>query len=214
MRISKRFEETKKESDSEDEEDVKYQRKVLKKSIGSLRRVYIEKFHGTPISLRISLLKQGAIMDNKSEDAAFFKTITSLGLSITSLENAPFMINAFVISNVYGDKSEILEQFKGHYKQQIKRNALSFIGASNLLGNPVGFMDQLGTGFHDFYYEPANGFAKGFKEGLIGSAKGTTSLMKNTVVGSVSSLGKISTSLGSAMLHLTGDDEFIGERNK
>ena len=48
-------------------------------------------------------------MDNKSDDAAFFKTITSLGLSITSLENAPFMINAFVISNVYGDKAEIIE---------------------------------------------------------------------------------------------------------
>ena len=83
-----------------------------------------------------------------------------------------------------------------------------------MLGNPLGFMDQLGTGFRDFYYEPVNGFGRGFKEGSIGLAKGTKSLMKNTLVGSVSSLGKISNSLGSAMLHLTGDDEFIGERSK
>ena len=91
-------------------------------------------------------------------DGAFYKTITSLGLSITSLENAPFLVNALEIMRVYGDKSEIKEQFKGYYKQQIKRNALSFIGASNLLGNPVGFMDQVGTGFRDFYYQPAEGF--------------------------------------------------------
>lgn len=53
-----------------------------------------------------------------------------------------------------------------------------------------------------------------FIDGSIGVMKGTGSLMKSTLVGTAGSLGKISNSLGSAMLYLTGDDEFIQERTR
>jgi vacuolar protein sorting-associated protein 13A/C len=142
--------------DSDDQND--YQRNILKKGITSLKKVYIERFHCSPLLMRISLVKHGKFEQSAMTDGAFYKTITNLGLSITSLENAPLRVNAFEIQQVYGDKSEITEQFKGYYKQQIKRNVLSFVGASNLLGNPVGFMDQVGTGFKDFYYQPAEGY--------------------------------------------------------
>lgn len=88
------------------------------------------------------------------------------------------------------------------------------MGASNLLGNPVSFLDTIGSGITDFYYEPANGFSKGIKEGSIGLVKGTKSLVKNTFVGSVGSIGKVSSSMGSVMLQLTGDDTFIENRNR
>jgi hypothetical protein len=34
-----------------------------------------------------------------------------------SLEKMPLNINAFEISHVYGDLTDIAEQFKGYYKQ-------------------------------------------------------------------------------------------------
>lgn len=91
---------------------------------------------------------------------------------------------------------------------------LSFIGASNLIGNPVGFMDAVGTGVKDFFYEPRNGFMRGPAAGTVGLMKGTQSLVKNTLVGGVGSIGKISGSLSTTMLHLTGDDQFVQQRNR
>jgi hypothetical protein len=95
----------------------------------------------------------------------------------------------------------------------IKWNAFSFLGASNLIGNPIGFINTLGTGVKDFYYEPVNGFMKGAKEGGLGIVKGTGSLFKNTFLGSVNSIGKISSSLSATVLSITGDEEFIQRRN-
>ena len=142
--------------DSDDQND--YQRTILKKGITSLKKVYIERFHCSPLQVRISLVKLGKFEQSSMTDGAFYKEIANLGLSLTSLENAPLRVNALEIQQVYGDKSEITEQFKSYYKQQIKRNVLSFVGASNLLGNPVGFMDQVGIGFREFYYQPAEGY--------------------------------------------------------
>ena len=82
---------------------------------------------------------------------------------------------------------------------------MALFGASSLLGNPISFMDTVGTGFHDFYYEPATGFKKSFKDGGMGFAKGTGSLVRSTVGGTAGSLGKVSSSIGSALLYLTGD---------
>lgn len=73
------------------------------------------------------------------------------------------------------------------------------------MGNPVNFIDTLGTGFNDFYYEPANGFKRSYKEGSMGLVKGTGSLIRNTVGGTIGSIGKVSSSIGSALLYLTGD---------
>lgn len=83
-----------------------------------------------------------------------------------------------------------------------------------MIGNPVGFLDTIGTGVNDFFYEPRNGFMKGPAQGTYGLVKGTQSLVKNTIVGSVGSIGKISGSISSTMLHLTGDDKFMMARNR
>jgi vacuolar protein sorting-associated protein 13A/C len=93
---------------------------------------------------------------------------------------------------------------------RIKWNTLSFLGASNLIGNPVKFIDTLGTGFEEFYYEPYEGFMRGgVMDGSLGIARGTASLVKNTFSASVGSIGKISSSLSAGMLAITGDDQFI-----
>ena len=81
-----------------------------------LKRIYIEKYRGSPLAIRISLIKQGKISEKEMDDLAFYRAITNLGLTITSLENAPLEINALQIDNVYGDKTEVVTQFKGYYK--------------------------------------------------------------------------------------------------
>lgn len=74
-----------------------------------------------------------------------------------------------------------------------------------MFGNPITFIDTVGTGFKDFYYEPANGFKKSYRDGGYGMMKGTGSLLRNTVGGTIGSIGKVSHSIGSALLFLAGD---------
>ena len=75
-----------------------------------------------------------------------------------SLENTPIYVNAFEINNMYGDMADIADQFKIYYKTQLKANTFRLFGGANLFGNPVGFIGTVGSGFKDFYYEPASGF--------------------------------------------------------
>jgi vacuolar protein sorting-associated protein 13A/C len=50
-------------------------------------------------------------------------------------------------------------------------------------------------------------------ETASGLYRGTKSLISNTTVGALSSLGKMSSSFSSTLLNITGDTEFIQERN-
>jgi vacuolar protein sorting-associated protein 13A/C len=74
------------------------------------------------------------------------KTVSSLGLFISSFDEAPIKLNALIVENIFGDKNEVIDQIKKHHTEKLLQNVLKFIGASNLIGNPVNFVNALGTG--------------------------------------------------------------------
>jgi vacuolar protein sorting-associated protein 13A/C len=128
----------------------------------------------------------------ESDQFSLFKQLGELYLTMTTFENAPLKINALEVSNVFGDRREVTDLFKGYYKQQLKRNMFNFLGASNLLGNPIGFLNSVSTGMKDFWYEPTQGMMIGPAETASGLFRGTKSLLSNTMMGSLDSFGKIS----------------------
>lgn len=82
-----------------------------------IRRLYIKEYIGTPIYLRVTLIKHLETQSQEENDKlSFFKTISSLGLTLTTFENAPLKINALEINNVFGDKRQVVELFKAYYK--------------------------------------------------------------------------------------------------
>jgi len=42
-----------------------------------------------------------------------------------------------------------------HYKAQLVQQLYKLVGSFEFLGNPVGLVNNLGTGVKDFFYEPA-----------------------------------------------------------
>ncbi len=82
----------------------------------------------------------------ESDDSDIFKTISSLGLVINSIDEAPIKLNALVLGNVFGNYDDVITQLRKHHSERLKWNLLKFIGASNLLGNPSNFVNALGTG--------------------------------------------------------------------
>ena len=84
--------------------------------------------------------------------------LSSLGLSFTNISNAPITLNALVIENVYGSQNVVSGLLLNHYLSNIKTNVLKLVGSTDLLGNPTDFVNTLGTGVHEFYYAPKEGF--------------------------------------------------------
>lgn len=143
------------------------------------------------------------------DDSDIFKTISSLGLVINNIDEAPIKINALVLENVFGEQSDIIELIRKHHTEKLKWNILKFIGASNLLGNPMNLVNALGTGVQDFYYEPIQGLAKGPLQLGIGIIKGTSSLVKNTFIGTIGSASKVVSSVSKGLLVLSNDRQYI-----
>lgn len=82
----------------------------------------------------------------ESEESDIFKTISSLGLVLNTIDEAPLRLNALFVGNVFGNYDDVITQIRKHYSEKLKWNLLRFIGASNLLGNPSNFVSALGTG--------------------------------------------------------------------
>ena len=132
---------------------------------------------------------------------------------MANIDSAPIKMNALVLTHVFGEDSEVTTLIKVHHTDELKRNIYRFIGASNLLGNPVNFVNSLGTGVEEFFYYPREGYVRGPLHAGIGILKGTGSLVKNTFIGAVGSAGGMLSSVSKGILHLSADKAYINNRD-
>ena len=174
------------------------------------QRIYIKEYRASPFEFEISVMNKATFEMDGSD---VFKTISSLGLVINNIDEAPIKLNALVLRNVFGNYDDVVMQIKSHHMEKLKWNLLKFIGASNLLGNPMNFVNALGTGVQDFFYQPQQGFIKGPLQGGIGIIKGTGSLVKNTFIGTIGSASKMVSSVSKGLLVLSNDKQYIYKRD-
>lgn len=80
------------------------------------------------------------------------------------------------------------------------------IGSSDVIGNPVGFVNKLGSGVVEFFSEPSKGFIKGPREFVGGVRKGVTSLVTGIFSASFDSASKISGSCYSVLKSVSGQE--------
>ena len=95
---------------------------------------------------------------------------------------------------------------------QFLRELFKIVGSFDVLGNPMSLVSNLGSGVYDFFYEPAQGLVRSPKDFMEGIAKGTTSLVKNSVFGIFNTASKISSSLGKGLATLSMDEAYMRER--
>ena len=79
------------------------------------------------------------------------------------------------------------------------------IGSSDMIGNPIGLVDKLGTGVIEFIAEPTKGLLKGPDEFVGGVGKGIQSLVSNVISGGFDSVSKITGSIYSVVKNISGD---------
>ena len=78
-----------------------------------------------------------------------------------------------------------------YYQTQVLYELHKIVGSASVLGNPVGLLTSLATGVGDFFYEPALGLVRSPEEFGIGFARGTFSLLSNSVGGIANTASKV-----------------------
>jgi hypothetical protein len=65
-------------------------------------RVYIKAYRASPISFEVSIMNKANL--EVEEESDIIKTISSLGLVISSIDEAPIKLNALYVENIFGNQ--------------------------------------------------------------------------------------------------------------
>nr|CCA16037.1 vacuolar protein sortingassociated protein putative [Albugo laibachii Nc14] len=134
--------------------------------------------------------------------------LPNLSMHIPDLDNAPVRLNALMIEHAFGTSGDLTRRVSKYYTRQLWKQLHVILGSFDFLGNPVGFLDHIGTGVRDFVYEPLDGLKVGAKGFRLGVAKGTASLVSNTLDGTFDAASKISGTFGQGLATMSMDDHY------
>ena len=171
------------------------------------QKFFFELLEIHPMKIYISFVPTSIELDK------FEKVLKGLGMSLIRIESAPIKLNALKIEDLFGAIEEVVPNISTHYKTQITKQLFSLIGFADFLGNPIGLINNLGTGVFDVFYEPFQGAVDGPLSAGKGVLKGTGSLLKNTVEGTFGTVSKLTGSINTGLHMLTADKESIQARN-
>ncbi|CCI41714.1 unnamed protein product [Albugo candida] len=134
--------------------------------------------------------------------------LPNLSMHVPDLDNAPVRLNALMIEHAFGTSGDLIRRVSKYYTRQLWKQLHIILGSFDFLGNPVGFLDHIGTGVRDFVYEPLDGLKIGAKGFRMGVAKGTASLVSNTLDGTFDAASKISGTFGQGLATMSMDDHY------
>ena len=191
-------------------EDVQ---KVIDKSLGANNMYINYLFLGAlkfTITLRIDLTQ----FETSMLFGFIFRIIGTLGNSLARISKSPIRFSEMYQVNVFKDTWGLISLITQHYTSQVIFQIYKILGSSDLLGNPIGFVDNIGTGFAEFFNEPRKGLVNGplgFGQGLV---KGFGGLVSHVVGGGLDVVAKISGSLLSAAKNIQGEKFFQKEEDE
>lgn len=152
-------------------------------NIGAVKLVLTLRFEHKNINLSV---KQGF---------GTFSIGYALLANIASITDSPLRFSELTLTHIYSAPSNVVDLIVKSYSRQGIMQFYKLIGSSDLLGNPVGFVDKLGSGFYELFNEPRKGMLKGPTGFVGGVGKGVGSLLGNFTSATFGSFSKISGSL-------------------
>ena len=126
--------------------------------------------------------------------------------NIANVTNSPLRFGELIITHIYSPPSELIQKIVKNYTQKGILQFYKIIGSSDLIGNPVGFVDKLGSGVYELFNEPKKGLLKGPAGFAGGVGKGVASLVGGVTSASFDSFSKITGSLYNATKDFTGQE--------
>mmetsp|Transcript_35528 Transcript_35528/g.56876 ORF Transcript_35528/g.56876 Transcript_35528/m.56876 type:complete len:3214 (+) Transcript_35528:77-9718(+) len=159
---------------------------------------------------RYTIGKQDVMGDRDDFDPTLI--LASLPRIVSDIKGAGLNLDALVLKNALFTPAQLIRRVQKHLSRETQSQIHQLIGASEVLGNPIGLVTDLGSGIRDFFLEPAQGLVESPEEFGAGLARGTQSFVQHTTVGTFGTAAKLSTSIGSGVAILSMDDRYLAQR--
>ena len=176
--------------------------------------IYINHLLISAMKINLTLRLDLSIINIQILPGIVNKLIASLGNSLTRISDSPLRFSEMIHENVFTDSYNMIWLLINHYKRQGLLEAYKILGSSDLIGNPICFVEKIGTGFIEFFNEPRKAFLKGPSHYPSGIAKGIGSLVSNVVGGSFEVVGKITGTLFTAAKTIHGEKLLLREEDE
>ncbi len=169
-------------------------------------RLFIEFLNLAAIKIRLTLRLEKTAVD-PTGPLAVVEVLYSVLATITNISDAPIYFRELVLTNNFTAPNALVTALRKNYTRQAVLQFYRLLGAIDIIGNPIGLVDQLGSGVFEFFNEPRKGIMKGPKEFAEGVGKGVKSLVTNVVGGSLNSVSRVTGSLYSLV-------KYVGDESK
>lgn len=170
--------------------------KEPQQDVVSKNKIFIEYLHLAAVKIRLSLRLEKTAVD-PTGPLAVLEVLYSVLATLSNISDAPIYFSELIMKNAYTPSNSLMKAMQKKYISQAISQFYKLIGAIDLIGNPIGLLDKLGSGVFEFFNEPRKGILKGPKEFAKGLGKGVASLITNVVSGSLNSVGRVTGSLYS-----------------
>ena len=140
------------------------------------------------------------------------RVIGSVGNSLARITDGKLNFSEKIFTNIYKNATDIMWELIKHYSSQGIKKIYKILGSTDIIGNPVNFIEGLGTGFFDLVNEPRKGFLLGPKQFGKGILKGLGGLLSGIIGGAAGVIQRFSGTFYSATQNIMGKGrEFIIE---
>ena len=164
-------------------------------------KIFIQYLHLAAIKIRLSLRLEKIAVD-PTDYLAVLEVIYSIIPTLANVSDAPIYFSELIMKNTYTPANNFIKAMQKKYVKQASLQVYKVLGCIDLIGNPIGLIDKLGSGVFEFFNEPRKGLLKGPKEFAKGLRKGVSSLIKNVVGGGLNSVSRVTGSLYSLAKYL------------
>ncbi|KAH3757405.1 vacuolar protein sorting-associated protein vps13 [Pelomyxa schiedti] len=175
--------------------------------------LYLHTLHLNPIKVNFSFFSNSSVQQKDDTIDDSIAPFLALPTSALQVENASLKFNCLLLRNPFATQDELVNRILMHYRQQALSQLYKLLGSFDVIGSPISLLDNLGTGFFDFFHEPAKGIIKSPKDFGRGLAKGTLSMLDHSVFALANSTAKIADSIGKGLGALALDPDWKMERS-
>ena len=87
--------------------------------------------------------------------------ISAIGVVVSNIEDAPIRLSGMKIRNCIDTSEGLTQKIISRYKGDVVTQLYKVLGSLNIIGNPMGLLRNISTGFEDLATKPAKGFVHG-----------------------------------------------------
>ena len=132
------------------------------------------------------------------------RILGSVGNSLARITDGQLKFSEKIFTNIYKNSSDIMSDLIKHYSKEGIKQIYKILGSTDLIGNPINFIEGLGSGFFELINEPRKGFLLGPKQFGKGLLKGLGGVLSGVVGGSFGVVQRISGTLYGATQSMMG----------